>query len=801
MTKRELVRVISTRFTDGLPPKFLRNLISQPIVDLAKLNFRQHLSYLVLATALPLLALSLVLFGRMVHAEREATRTGLMTNVRTMASLVDNEVSDHAAIAATLAHSSALKRGDLATFWQEAKEALDFVPDAWLSLSDPSGKILLHTLREYGADIGERRDLEGQTKAFATGKPYLSDLMTCPISKRLAAHIYYPIFKDGHPLYAIGISLAPSRFLALIENKFMPGQAVGVLDRHWKFAARIPDHENRAGTLASQGWREAMSQASEGVADVVTLEGDPTYTAYTTTAEGWTVGASVKLSILNGPVRQIFWAMGILAVALVVLSLQFAYLLSKRFTVSMAALTSGARDLGAGKKVEIPALKFREARIIGQALSDASVELKEREAALKQFNAELEDKVRDRTSELVAEMKRREESEAKARQMQKMEAIGQLAGGIAHDFNNMMAVVLGSLDLFERRSRKGDTDTGHFIESAKQGAERAASLTKRLLAFSRQQALSPQEIDVNRLIPDISDLIRRTIPESIQIETVLAGGIWKTYADPNQLENVLLNLVSNARDAMPAGGRLTIETANAHLDDAYAASNPEVEPGQYVLVAVTDTGPGMPPDVASKAFEPFFTTKPVGKGTGLGLSQVYGFVKQTGGHVKIYNESGHGVSVKVYLPRSVAVREKTFVESPARTARLPLSRSNELILVVEDEPAVLQLSSRMLSELGYRTLEASGAVPALTLLDANPDIAVLFTDVVMPDMNGRQLAAAARQRRPDLKVLFTTGYTRNAIVHNGVLDADVDLILKPFAIDALALKLDQILKRAAQTPS
>jgi signal transduction histidine kinase len=404
--------------------------------------------------------------------------------------------------------------------------------------------------------------------------------------------------------------------------------------------------------------------------------------------------------------------------------------------------------------------------------------------AVQRANAELEERVRARTVEL-------EQAHEALRQSQKMEAVGQLTGGIAHDFNNMLAVVIGSLDLLGRRLGAGDARAKRYVDAAADGARRAALLTQRLLAFSRQQPLRPEPIDANRLVAGMSDLIRGSLGSDIRLETVLAAGGWRVHADPNQLENVLLNLAVNARDAMPEGGRLTIETQNAHIDARYAAANLGVPAGQYVLMAVTDTGSGMPQEVIAKAFDPFFTTKEVGKGTGLGLSQVYGFVKQSGGHVKIYSEPGQGTTVKVYLPRLIGAEHDGVDEEAA--SDIPLGESQEVILVVEDEPAVRQFSVDALTELGYRVIEADGAATALRLLDAHPDIGLLFTDVVMPDVNGRKLADEVLKRRPDMRVLFTTGYTRNAVVHNGVLDAGVELIGKPFTVEELAAKVRDVL--------
>ncbi|MDQ2894006.1 MAG: PAS domain S-box protein, partial [Pseudomonadota bacterium] len=402
------------------------------------------------------------------------------------------------------------------------------------------------------------------------------------------------------------------------------------------------------------------------------------------------------------------------------------------------------------------------------------------------LNETLEARVVERTAEL-------EQAQEALRQAQKMEAVGQLTGGIAHDFNNMLAVVIGSLDLLSRRVGVADPRTKRYVDAATDGAQRAALLTQRLLAFSRRQPLRPEPIDVNKLVTGMSELIRRSLGSDVRLETVLVAGGWRVHADPNQLENVLLNLAVNARDAMPDGGRLTVETQNAHIDARYAAANLGVPAGQYVLIAVTDTGSGMPAEVIAKAFDPFFTTKEVGKGTGLGLSQVYGFVKQSGGHVKIYSEAGQGTTVKVYLPRLIGAEHD--VADSEVSSDIPLGESQEVILVVEDEPAVRQFSVDALTELGYRVIEADGAAAALRLLDAHSEITLLFTDVVMPDINGRKLADEALQRRPDLKVLFTTGYTRNAVVHNGVLDAGVELIGKPFTVEELAAKVRDVLDR------
>ncbi|NQW51007.1 MAG: response regulator, partial [Rhodospirillales bacterium] len=387
---------------------------------------------------------------------------------------------------------------------------------------------------------------------------------------------------------------------------------------------------------------------------------------------------------------------------------------------------------------------------------------------------------------LREEQIRRAAVEESLRQSQKMTAVGQLTAGIAHDFNNLLTGIGGAIDLVGRRLPQPTPEIVRFLDLARTGVARAATLTQRLLAFSRQQPLQIEAVDANRLVTGMSELLRRTLGETVQIETVLSGGLWRATADSAQLEAAVLNLAINARDAMPGGGTLTIETANARLDDAYAAANAEVTPGQFVMIAVSDTGTGMDQQTIARAFEPFFTTKERGQGTGLGLSMSYGYIKQIGGHLKIYSELGQGSTVKVYLPRTQAEAGT----SPELAAMVSVAAgAGPVVLVVEDDPVVREFAVAACRECGCTVHEAGDGEQALRLLDKHGDIQILFTDVGLPGgMNGRQLAGAAVARRPDLKVLYTTGYTANAIVHHGVIDAGVNLLGKPFSVSALAAK-------------
>jgi PAS domain S-box-containing protein len=365
-------------------------------------------------------------------------------------------------------------------------------------------------------------------------------------------------------------------------------------------------------------------------------------------------------------------------------------------------------------------------------------------------------------------------------QAQKMEAIGQLTGGVAHDFNNLLTVILGNLETLQRGAQLDGPRRQRAVEQATHAARRAAALTGKLLAFARRQPLEPKATDVNRMIAGMIDLVRRTLPESIGIETVLGAGLWRVEIDPHQLENALLNLAVNARDAMPDGGSLMIETSNTQIDAAYAGRHTDVRRGEYVMICITDTGTGMTKDTMAKAFDPFFTTKPVGQGTGLGLSQVFGFVKQSGGHLKLYSEIGQGTTVRIYLPRSLAEPDARETEERDEAPQAPRPGANETILVVEDDPDVRLFSTETLRELGFTVLEAHDGPTALRIIEQHREVKLLFTDVGLPGLNGRELVDLARQRRPGLAVLFTSGYARNAIVHQGRLDPGVELLPKPF---------------------
>jgi len=439
-----------------------------------------------------------------------------------------------------------------------------------------------------------------------------------------------------------------------------------------------------------------------------------------------------------------------------------------------------------GRHLELAAFRIEPAsrRQVAVLFQDITAR-KRAEAALQHLNETLEIRI----AEAIAERKHAEEA---LRQSQKMEAVGQLTGGIAHDFNNLLTGIIGSLELLEVRLRQGRTSEIHRYVGAAQGAsKRAAALTHRLLAFSRRQTLDPRPTDVNRLVMDMEELIRRTVGPQITLEVVTAVGLWQALIDASQLESALLNLCINARDAMPEGGRITIETANKWLDD-HAAKERDLPPGQYLSLCVTDTGSGMTPDVIARAFDPFFTTKPIGQGTGLGLSMVYGFVRQSGGQVRIYSELGCGTTMCLYLPRHYGnSSEIATITAPTASARAPTGKT---VLIVDDEPSVRMLVTEVLEDLGYSPIEASDGPAGLRILESEAAIDLLISDVGLPGgINGRQLADAARITRPELKVLFITGYAENAIIGSGHLAPGMRVLTKPFVVETLANRIQDMI--------
>jgi signal transduction histidine kinase/CheY-like chemotaxis protein len=764
----------------------------------ARLTIRGYLVLLTLAILLPVVVFSTILYFSYYRAEQARIEADLESDARQLALIVDRDLAGLVNTLQTLTTSTRLAEHDYAGFYEQAQRVKN-LSNVNVLLRDVSGRQLVNTRVAWGSALPVE-PLPGDKDVLETKKPYVSDVIVGAVAQEPLFAITVPVIEADRVRYFLNLSLPLSRLTELMTANLEAGRRAGLVDRAGYVLARSERADELAGAQAAPAFFQ-QTRSGSGVWRGRNNAGEPVRAAFARASiSDWTAYVSTTENAIRNALRESFWAISALGVALTSVALLIAYVVGGRLAGSMRSLATEAGQLGRGEPVAVRRLPVSEFNDIGKSLAQASAALMQRERErdkamdeLRRLSESLEKIVSERTHELVDEMGKREQAEDALRQVQKMEAIGQLTGGIAHDFNNMLAVVLGNLDLAKRRLAKGVTNIDQYLTGAQEGGKRAAALTQRLLAFARQQPLAPEPVDANRLVGGMSELLHRTLGEPVRIETVLTSGLWRVHADANQLENAILNLAVNARDAMPGGGKLTIETLNAQLDDHYAAGHAGVAVGQYVMIAVTDTGTGMDREVIAKAFDPFFTTKKSGVGTGLGLSQVYGFVKQSGGHVKIYSEAGEGTTIKIYLPRYFGAAEP--VRDASDNNALPTNDGSVSILVVEDEEGVRRYSIDALRDLGYRVLEADSGEAALKIIEAEQDIAILFTDVVMPEMNGRRLAEAALERRPSLKILFTTGYTRNAIVHNGMLDPGVNLLSKPFSLGELAKKVAELARR------
>jgi signal transduction histidine kinase len=757
---------------------------------------RGYLLLLVFSVAFPAAVFAAILLQRYYNSEVARIDQQLLNNARQLALTVDRDLAGLQATLQTLALSRSLGSGDHEAFYRQATQVRDYV-GAHVLLRDVAGRRLINTHVPLGTPLPSGA-LPGDEDVRRDKKPFVSGVIIGAVAQEPVYTITAAVVQNDEVTHFLTLSLPPQRLAELLKEGLDPGHIAGIFDREGKFLARTDRHGDFVGRPAPASFRSHM-QAIEGNFRALNSDGDAVSVAYArSNLSGWSIITSVPDRASLASLHRALWTLAAVALLLTILAVLLAYAIGNRMAGAVRALASQAAVLGQGESVAAHQLPVREVNAVGQVLVDASERLRQRERErddaereLRTLSETLEQRVQERTQELAAEMKRRSATEDALRQAQKMEAIGQLTGGIAHDFNNMLAIIIGSLDLAARRLARGDHAIEKYLASGQEGARRAASLIQQLLAFSRQQPLAPTALDVNNLMSDVSELLRRSLGEPIKLNAMLAPDLWTIHADRNQLENAILNLAVNARDAMPDGGELTVETANAPLADAQAAQA-GVAAGEYVLILIRDTGVGMPPEVIEKAFDPFFTTKKSGAGTGLGLSQVYGFVRQSGGCVQIESGVGRGTAVRIYLPRYVGPKAPRPAESEATPT--PTSDGNVTVLVVEDEEGVRAHAVSALRELGYQVLEADNASKALEVVDRHPEIRLLFTDVVMPDMNGRRLSEEVTQRRPGMKVLFTTGYTRDAIVHNGTVDHDVSLITKPFTLDELGRKVAEVLK-------
>lgn len=761
-----------------------------------KVSFATILVLVIATVILPTLGFSGILLKRYAESEQKRAERVLVESTKALAKAIDAQFITAEAALLALSDSPLLDAASLGEFELRLRRTTESTGRYFL-LADSTGQQLINTY--FSPERPLPRNESGLwAPIFEKREPYVTNVIRGLSSRQLLTGIGVPVVRDNEVKWVLAAGLFAENFKNLVAEPGVPEDwIVSIVDRTGTHIIRSHANDQFAGKPLAPELIERMRKGHTGTLRSTSLEGIPLITTIQyAPRSGWAAAMGIPVAALEAPMRESIRDLLALGAVLAVVALGMGLLVSRLLNRTVSNLTTMAAALGRGEPISAGTSMIVEADTISHVLAQASRDLK-------MLTTNLETQVDQRTEDLslananlISEIERRQQSEAQLIQVQKVEAIGQLTGGIAHDFNNMLAIILGSLRLLQRRLERGDTDVQKYIDGAVQGAERAANLTSRLLAFSRQQPLAPEIVDVNKLLAGMGEILRRTIPENVQIETMLADDVGRGFADTQGLESTIINLATNARDAMRNGGKLIIETGNIYLDEAYTATHAEVKVGPYILIAVTDSGEGMPPDVVDRAFDPFFTTKQTGSGTGLGLSQVHGFMKQSGGHVAIYSERSRGTTVKLFLPQylgSVGTGDR----SKRKTQSCPRARNGETILVVEDETGVRQLTVEMLQELGYATVEAAGANDALEKLESHPEITLLLTDVIMPGANGRQLANEALKRRPGLAVLFATGYTRNAIVDHGILDPDVHVLMKPFMLETLAQKVSELLERGS----
>lgn len=750
-------------------------------------SLKWQLTAICLGLLLPALLFVGVLLWQYAASERSRVEDQARAIARGLAVTLDREITGIMTTLQALATSPSLQTGDLAAFYDQLIE-IRKLQGIHLSLRDVSGHAVMTTRSAFGVVLPVPAILvAADQEVLRSGAAAVSNVYTSATSGKPAFQIVAaPVMVGGKPTYLVAASLDLGFLVDAIRREHLPQGWVGAfVDRNGNFAARTEGQEEFAGNPTSTDFR-THAVDENGSYYGTNRVGQNALVGYARSPlSGWMAAANVSAAIVAAPLHRSLLILIALGAFLGTIATAIAFVVGRRIDRSMQQLNDAAEAIGRAHSVDQFATPIAEVNKVGQALGIAASQLQERarerddaEAALRDLAASLEGQVASRTAALMA-------IEDRLRQSQKMEAVGQLTGGIAHDFNNLLAGISGSLELIQTRVSQGRIgELDRYIVAAQGAARRAAALTHRLLAFSRRQTLDPKPTNVNRLVIGIEELIRRTVGPAVHLEVVTASGLWPTFVDPGQLENALLNLCINARDAMPEGGRITIETANKWMDER-ASRDRDLPSGQYISLSVSDTGTGMTPEVAAQAFDPFFTTKPIGQGTGLGLSMVHGFTRQSGGQVRIYSEFGQGTTLSLYFPRLHG--EVVESEEQAEGDVAPRARRGETVLIVDDEPTVRMLVKEVLDELGYHTIEAADGPSGLRFLQSSRRIDLLLTDVGLPNgMNGRQLADAARVTRPDLKVLFITGYAENAAIGNGHLDPGMQVMTKPFVMEDLA---------------
>jgi signal transduction histidine kinase/ActR/RegA family two-component response regulator len=752
------------------------------------LGIQARLTMLTLVTVLPLVALVSFAILRTVDDQRAQIRRDVRDRVENLLFDVDRQISAIQAELQVLAISPSLQTGDLLAFDHQMRAALK-IRGTSIVLHDTNAQQLVSTNRPFGEPLPRATNSEMHDRVVATGKPQISDLIMGAVLRRPILTVGVPVFHDGEVVYVLAMGLGPEVLSALLqEQNLSPDWTAAILDRKGIIVARNRDLDRFLGQPVAPLLRERLAEAIESWIPNVTSDGIPVYSTFRRSPiTGWTAAIGLPREFVDTPLRRAQWLAFGGGASVLGLSLALAWWMARAIRRPVEALRVATKALGNGEPLGPSIGGVRELDQVGDALRATA-------AALSRSRVQLESMVAERTHELAATNERlraeigtREAVQAALLQAQKMEAMGQLTGGVAHDFNNLLTAVSGSLALLEPRI--SDERSLRLLRTAQRGASRGAKLTESLLAFARKQRLDPVPADLNSIVVDMSEMLRRSIGASVEVRHALAAELWPVLIDVGQIETALLNIAINARDAMPGGGTLLIETANIR---AGSGGLPDEVAGQdCVLVSLRDTGTGMSPEVIERAFEPFFTTKEIGKGTGLGLSMVFGVVRQSGGTVRIHSRPREGTTVQIYLPRAM---ESATPGSPRATRAEATATAH--ILVVDDDPDVRWITAEDLREIGYVVAEADSGRAALTLLERDEPCDLMVVDLVMPGLLGMDTVRLARRTRPHLKVLFSSGYA-DISRFEGEIGNEV-LLKKPFRPETLAEAVRTALQRTPQ---
>ena len=750
-------------------------------------GIQARLTMLAVVTAMPLVALASFAILRTVDDQRTQIQQDIRQRAEDLLADVDRQISAVEAELQVLAISPNLQDGDFAAFDRQMRAALKMRGTS-IVLHDTKGQQLLSTNRPFGEPLPRATNTEMHDRVVATGQPQISDLIMGAVLRRPIIVVGVPVFRDGQVAYVLAMGLGSEVLSSLLEEQNLSSEwIVGIFDRKGVIVARNRELDRFLGKSVSPMLMEAMRGPVENWFPSVTSEGIPVYAAFRRSPiTGWTVAIGVPREFVDAPIRYARLLAFGGGAAVLGLSLLLGWWMGWAIRRPVEALTSATKALGRGELVDPLSCGVRE-------LDEVGNELRNTAAALARNREQLESTVAGRTRELAAanerlraEIDAREQAQSALLQAQKMEAMGQLTGGVAHDFNNLLTAVSGSLALLE--ARISDERSLRLLHTAQRGASQGAKLTESLLAFARKQRLNPIPADLNSIIVEMTEMLRRSIGPSVEIRHALASQLWPVLIDTGQIETALLNVALNARDALPSGGMVLIETANINATSEELPE--EVARQDCVLVSVRDTGTGMSSEALERAFEPFFTTKEVGKGTGLGLSMVFGVVRQSGGTVRIRSRLREGTTVQIYLPRAIdTAASGAGRQRPARAAR------GAHILVVDDDPDVRWIIAQDLQEIGYLVTEADSGRAALAILEQDAPCDLMVADLVMPGLSGLDTLRLARRTRPDLKVLFASGYA-DLSRFGGNLSSHT-LLKKPFKSETLAEAVRTALQRAS----